>query len=468
MRKIAFISGLYYNERLLLYTSLLDRLKENNISVDVYTTVKSTVAVSKEFQSEKFFNIKEIYLPTKIFTSLKKILNYSWDYYLKESKTKHIFSFEQNKDIDHSYKFIASIISKLKLTKLFNSFVIFFISFYCHFFNKFDSQFLKNISKYDAVIFGWPYRDYNVLYANLCKKHKIPTIALIAGFDNITSKSRFLFKYDFYFAWSEQMINEMSYFYPYINTNKIFVIGNPQYELLKIEKYKLPKNIFFNNLNLDSNRLTILYAMGTPNQFREDYMLLDLLEKLNTCDFIDKVQFVVRPHPAFFDVQDWDSVISECKFPVFVQKVSERLTERDFPSVDSLKDWVNAVSHCDVLINAASTITFDAIYCKKPVINVNYDLNTDENTKRFITVQNSRYLHALLIVNSGAVHIVNSTFDMINCISDFVSDYPKKYSEKEFERLHLLKKVCSLDFDIDPLDNLISSINKILNLGKKI
>jgi len=453
---------LYYNERLLLHSSLISDLQKLGIKVDVYSTVKNSVDYAKTLNFNNFYLINKIFLPTKIISTFKKILNYSWDYHLKYSNSRKFISFVQNKNNDKFYKFIGFIIAKFKLTLIFNRFFIFLIRLYSNFTNKIDTKFKENLSNYDLVIFGWAYSDFNIIYANYCKANKIKTCALISGYDNISTKSRILFNFDFYFIWSEYMEKEFNYFYPYVRNSQLKIIGNPQYEILKSKNFQTEKKLFFKNNNLNSEKLTVLYALGSPNLIREDIMMFELFDFLNTTDISNDIQFIIRPHPAFYDIADWENLVSKYNFPIYIQKVEEVLKEKDFPSVKAVYEWVNAINHCDLLINATSTITFDAIFANKPVLNVNYDIKLLNTSNYSIKEINKNFSHANIVVNSGGVHICNNTVEIVNYLRNALNNFDEFNSLNLNCRKKLLSEICSLEIQSNPLDKFIKSIKEVL------
>src|SRR5206468_12401386 len=105
----------------------------------------------------------------------------------------------------------------------------------------------------------------------VAKNLSIPTLALIPSWDNLSTKNRMTFKCDGYLVWSEQTKRELHHFYPYTRKVPVFVVGAAQFDLFFQDRFQQSRALFCAEQGLRPELPIILYAISSPNVFREHH-----------------------------------------------------------------------------------------------------------------------------------------------------------------------------------------------------
>lgn len=242
-------------------------------------------------------------------------------------------------------------------------------------------------------------------YLMLAKSKNIPNLGMVKSFDNITGKGYFACKPDSVIVWNEVMEKELIDLYGY-NKNNIIISGVPQFDIYK-EKPKITRSEFFENIGLDSNKKTILYATNSEIFGVDDCFNIKLIQS-NLSDW--DAQLIVRIH---FDdnlerylEKDFENVYFQVPGIEEGNSSQERVAHRNF--IMQLRD---TLYFSDVTINTASTMTLDAIACAKPVINIYFDWKKRpylKSVKRFYDL-----LHYAPIVRFNKKNMAHSKEELL-------------------------------------------------------
>src|SRR5436190_7758989 len=73
---------------------------------------------------------------------------------------------------------------------------------------------LLRINRPDVIVSTGPFQFEQPAIFSVAKKLKIPTLAYIPSWDNVSTKARMVFKYDGYIVWNEQTKKELTEYYP--------------------------------------------------------------------------------------------------------------------------------------------------------------------------------------------------------------------------------------------------------------
>jgi hypothetical protein len=263
-----------------------------------------------------------------------------------------------------------------------------------------------------------------------------------------------------YFVWSELMKEQLCFLYKEISPVNVYVVGSPQFEFHKKEKFKLSKEEFFKKYNLDINKKTICYSgddvMTSP--YDQDY-LEDLCNSLNKFSKEERPQIIFRRCPVDFSDR-YDEVLEKYKNIITVIKPDWRI-EKDspqksnftmiYPSNNDLSLLLNTCLHSDVVVNLGSTMAHDFAVHNKPCLYLNYNQKKDKNWSVEIIYN---FEHFKSMKNIDAVGWINDK-------SDFFPLLKKAMETPELiatERKLWLKKIVQ-----HPLDkNSINLANLIL------
>jgi hypothetical protein len=258
---------------------------------------------------------------------------------------------------------------------------------------------------------------------------KIPVLALITSWDNLTTKGRMLFEYNGYFVWSEQMKRELHEFYPHSLKVPVYVVGAPQFDVFFQERFEQSREEFCRGQGLDPSKPYVLYALGSPNFLKEHHGALAFAQWIQRGELGD-IQVLVRPHPLF-DKGKEAELLRDLGPAVVVQKTGDAdmaLTARtqDF---NQIKEWVNTFRHASVVVNFSSTVGIDAAICDKPVVNLDFDPEPGQPNQALVKDVNHLWSHFKPIAESGGMWLVNDMDEVVHAVREYLA-HPELHREK--------------------------------------
>lgn len=287
----------------------------------------------------------------------------------------------------------------------------------------------------DLLFFTHQRPPYVVPLIIAAKKMGIKTTSFIFSWDNLASKGRMAANFGSYLVWSELMKKELLYFYPATKADEVKVIGTPQFEPYVLERYKPREHQFFENFNLDPNKMTICYSCGDFSTSKNDELYIDFIAAaLEKGEIKGNPNLLVRTSPAedpdrFFSLQEKYTHI-KWNFPqwrVCRENHPEPWSQR-LPSAKDLKDLRAILSYCDLSVNMCSTMSLDFMLFDKPVINPVFgdEKNGLYNDQRFL-----KFGHYEKVVESGAVSIAKNEEELIKTINFYLENPEKRRDERQ-------------------------------------
>lgn len=250
----------------------------------------------------------------------------------------------------------------------------------------------------------------------------IPTLAYIPSWDNVTTKNRMVFKYDGYLVWSEQIKKELHEIYPSTRQKPIYVVGAPQYDVFRQERFFQTREDFCRKQNLQPDTPIIVYAIGSPNFLKEHHGAIDLAEKISRGE-LGRVQMLVRPHPIH-DNAELHDIFDKYAPNVRLQQThnaGKSLVERSQDETQ-IVEWINTFRHAAVVVNLSSTVTIDAAIFDVPVVNLDFDPQPGQADNRLIYDINHRWNHFKPVAESGGVRLVKNFSELSNAVENYLKN----------------------------------------------
>jgi hypothetical protein len=264
---------------------------------------------------------------------------------------------------------------------------------------------------------------------------KIPSSTFIFSWDNLASKGRMLGAFDSFLVWSHLMKEELLYFYSSVPTEKVKVVGTPQFEPYVMPKYKTTAAAFYTKFQLDSSLKTICYSCADVTIGPNDPVVIRAIANAIRNNAIEtKVQLIVRTSPAEDDLR-FKSIREE--FPEIKWNVPKWILTREnhaeswsqrIPSEEDIKDLRSLLENVDLNINMCSTMSLDFMLFDTPVINTVFG-NRDNglyNDQRFLN-----YDHYKKVVESQSVTIAKNETELIDQINQALNHPMEKASQRK-------------------------------------
>ncbi len=286
--------------------------------------------------------------------------------------------------------------------------------------NYYQKQLLKSISSEKEflldiqpdIIFCTHQRALNAIPVfKAAEVLNIDTIGAIYSWDNLV-KARLSVRTKKYIVWSDYMKGDMRKYYPEISEDNIIVTGTPQFELYK-DSLLTPKEEFFTNYGLDTNKSTICFSGDDKLTSPYDPKYLeDLAEVIVRNNFQNKVQVIFRRSPVDLSGR-YDTIINKFDFIVPIEPVwsnTQKFWTQLFPYYDDVKLLANICKHSNLVINVGSTMAHDFAIFDNPAAYLNYDVTKDENWS-VSTIYN--YQHFKSMPYKDVVYWINSKEDFL-------------------------------------------------------
>ncbi len=289
-----------------------------------------------------------------------------------------------------------------------------------------------------VIVTTGPFQFEQPAIHSIARQMKIPSLAYIPSWDNITTKNRMVYKYDGYLVWSEQTKKELHEFYPATKNYPVYVVGAPQFDIFFQTEFYQSREDFCVAQKLNPNLPIIVYAVGSPNFLKEHHGAVHLAQRIMNGELGD-VQMLVRPHPIH-DNAEMSEILAPFAPQVKLQQtanVGKSLIERS-QDEEQITEWVNTFRHAAVVVNLSSTVTIDAAIFDKPVVNLDFDPQPGQADQELIKDVNHHWNHFKPIAESGGVWLVNDFDEMVAAVNGYLAN-PKLHQS---ERRQIVEYVC--------------------------
>ena len=212
----------------------------------------------------------------------------------------------------------------------------------------------------------------------------IPTSTFIFSWDNLP-KATMVVEPDFYFVWSDYMKKELLSYYPFINSNNIFISGSPQFEPHYNFSLRQSREEFFNENGLDFSKEYICFSGDDITTSPDDPQYLnDVSETVENLNKSGKYNLgiIFRRCPVDFSDR-YDEVLKNFKgliVPIAPKwKQAGRMWNAILPTKEDLQVQVNTILYTKAVINLGSSMVFDYAVFNKPCLFLHYDVAKKEN-----------------------------------------------------------------------------------------
>lgn len=256
----------------------------------------------------------------------------------------------------------------------------------------------------------------------------IPTATFIFSWDNLTSQGRILLPYDHFLVWNDQLKRQLVSMYDDIRPEQVLVTGTPQFDFHFRPEFYQPRMEFCSQIGADPGRPIVLYTTGMANHMPgEPQLVEEIADILNKTSVIGKPQLLVRVYPK--DLTGRFETLKRTRRDILFQKTD---WERSWltPRFEDTYGLINALRHCSLGINIASTVSLELCMFDKPVINVGYNPAALSHTEhRFAEFY--EFDHYRPVVTSGAVEVAWSPRDMRELIELYLHEPARRRSERK-------------------------------------
>ncbi|MAG12687.1 hypothetical protein CL630_02625 [bacterium] len=260
------------------------------------------------------------------------------------------------------------------------------------------------------------------------KRHSVTTVDMPKSWDNL-SQALFPTKADFLIVWNDFMRAKACEFQGYVY-DKIVVTGIPQFDFYARKEGLLSREEFCKKHNLDPSKKIILYGSSGAQLFDEAKHVLLIREAMRQGELVS-ANILVRPHLGYRGDADRFAALKD-EGRVVVDKSDKQNHElRDHfdTSEDHIHNLFNSLYHVDVCVNAASTLSLDAVACGTEVVNFDFDAESvsrkNDSIRRLFV---SDYVKELMA--SGGTWLAKNEKEFLTVLKGILEKGKQKDSKK--------------------------------------
>lgn len=260
------------------------------------------------------------------------------------------------------------------------------------------------------------------------RKMGLPTAVMIRSLDNLSAKILHLPPADMYIVWANATRDFLLYMYPDISPDRVHVTGSPQFDRHLDPAFRLSREIFFEQIGLDSRRPLVVYTCATPQLIgHEIHITQHIADAVRDGKLANRAQLLVRGHPRGFG----------CNYPllretypgvavypppapcVYGSPEHEAQVVRLILGDETVH--LATLAYQDVQVNISGTMMVDSAILDKPIVGVHYDIPPDVpkgwSVRRFYRRSDIRP-----IIESGGVRLANNPEECIALINGYLKN----------------------------------------------
>jgi len=288
---------------------------------------------------------------------------------------------------------------------------------------KSDPEVEKLYDKYQPqlVVFTRPFGT-NVHVIKEAKKRGIPVLCLVESWDNFICKGPLSAVPDRMAVWNEGMITEANQFHGF-PSDKMDVIGVPQFDLYTDASCFLEQALFFNTHGLDPHRKLVIYATSTEGFIPDEPDVVDTVYEALLGDRLGiPAQLLLRIHPITSPDLKAEYFRRFTGRPnLVIQKPGRESGLHDGwdPSWSDMVMLASTIYHADVVVGVASTFSIDAAALDRPVICVGFGGSGSENRSECFRDIFDRS-HYRRLVGTGGVRVIYTKEELIDALRNYL------------------------------------------------
>jgi len=271
-----------------------------------------------------------------------------------------------------------------------------------------------------------------VVYA---RKYRMSTAAINFNWDNIHNGGVHFRRTDYLCLWSDITKGIAVREYGYVSEN-VFVSGPVRFDNHVVPQRPLPgREVFLRSKNLDPSEKTILLTTVTNGNYPEEHLVLaDLIAARERGVFAGYPNIFVRLHPKE-DERKFAPFLTSSFKNFRLEPAGKRRTAATGAAIEldeeDITNLTATLRYADMVVNYCSTMSLEAIFCDRPVVNICYP-------DRYARVYAHRHYVPLLVL--GAVRLVRSFEDLCAALNVYLADPSLGARERALARESLMPR----------------------------
>jgi hypothetical protein len=265
-------------------------------------------------------------------------------------------------------------------------------------------------------------------FVEAARAAQIPTAVMIRSRDNIGSKITHLPLADRYLVWSQATKDFLLQLYPEVAADRVVVTGSPQFDRHLDPSFRLTREEFFAQIELDPTRPLVVYTTATPGLIAHEIDIAQhLADAAERGALAGGAQLLVRGHPRMFgsDVRLLHRESANARVYPKAASAAYRSAQHEARVVQLILEdepmHLATLAYQDVQVNVCGTMTIDSAILDKPTVNVYYDLVSGvpfgKSVRRFYERSDVQQM-----MSYGSSRLARTAEDCIRLINDYLEN----------------------------------------------
>jgi len=255
------------------------------------------------------------------------------------------------------------------------------------------------------------------------RRLRIPTVAIVPSFDNLTSKGVIGAPMTRMLVWNETMRREAQDLHD-IPPEGVVATGPVQFDVYADRSRWADINTVWRGFGLDPQRPTFVVGTITPAYFPYNTDVVEIIAEAILAGRLPREgQILVRLHPQVVDdkvygddLQSYRDLAARFPFVKLNVPTVRRWGKLRPPAKDDMSILAALLAHATAVVAPASTIAIDAAAVGTPVVGTAFDGKTKQPPEK--SVERMFYFtHYQPISSSGAITIVRSPEELIDALN---------------------------------------------------
>lgn len=269
----------------------------------------------------------------------------------------------------------------------------------------------------------------NNLFMAEARRHGVPVASVVLSWDNLTSKGLGGALPDYAVAWNETMKEELVQYHG-MDPARVAVAGVAHYDGYYRNPAPDARGEFLERFGLSGDRKTIFVGTASPNTFRRNADLIELLLRaIEAGRFTAPCQLLVRIHPIYLsrmkrpdsgerrrldELRERYPCLLRINYPQTVSQAHGAIfAEGEEAVLEAI------LRHSDVMVNLFSTLMLEACIFDLPVVNVAfYDYRDTNLSNRML----QDFTHIRKFLRHGAARTAFSEEELIAHVNAYLQD----------------------------------------------
>ena len=270
-----------------------------------------------------------------------------------------------------------------------------------------DKEIVKWLKDFQPkVIFASPYvfrEDFEVEYTKAAQSLKIPVIASLLSWDNLTSKGTYHVRPDHLFVWNQNLVEEAVQIHDF-EPQQVFVSGAPVYDPWFDLSPSMDRASFCAHIGLEPSKPYVLYLCSSKSiSERETELIQTLISHFAKVDESSRPALVVRPHP-FKDMgadgleNEWVKVFPKGGQP---------------PDTDEARStYYDSLYYCEAVIGVNTTGFLESAILDKPCLTLVTSMTSAGQEMR---------AHFKHLMDAGYIDVAMDFSELVDKTMDIIS-----------------------------------------------